>query len=217
MSEQAFPPPQLNGGVGFLGFLDATQSYGSEFNTQWFFVWSILARLSTATLVRVVDCTNSGALAAVGFVDILPLVNQIDGAWNSVPHAVVYQCPYFRLQGGADAVIIDPKVGDIGIAVFAQRDISSVVASRDQANPGSRRMFDWADGLYIGGVLNGVPSQYVRFSSTGIQITSPTAVRISAPIVAITGAVLTHNGTNVGDTHVHGGVESGGSTTSGPS
>jgi hypothetical protein len=44
--------------------------------------------------------------------------------------------PYFRVQGGADAIIIDPKVGDLGIAVFCSRDITGVKRSKEAS--GSR-------------------------------------------------------------------------------
>jgi len=80
---------------------------------------------------------------------------------------------------------LDPKVGDIGIALFADRDISTVTATKKQATPGSRRKFDMADGLYIGGVLNGVPVQWIEFSEAGINITSPTAISLNAPDVNI--------------------------------
>ena len=42
-----------------------------------------------------------------------------------------------------------------------------------------------SDGLYFGGVLNGLPTQYVQFSAAGITIHSPTAVVISAQDVQI--------------------------------
>lgn len=173
-----------NSGTGFSGFQQPNTG-GSDYNAQSFLIQSLMGRISTATLVQVVACTNSSGLSPVGFVDILPLVNQIDGAGNAVPHGVVYRCPYFRLQGGANAVILDPQPGNLGIAVFADRDISSVAANKGQANPGSRRRFDMADALYLGGVLNGAPSQYVQFSAAGITIHSPVAVVLSAPDVQI--------------------------------
>jgi hypothetical protein len=107
-------------------------------------------------------------------------VNQVDGAGNATPHDVLHHLPYFRLQGGSDAVILDPKVGDIGLAGFASRDISSVKSTKAQANPGSARSFDMADGVYIGGMLNGVPEQYVQFTQGGINIVSPHAVTVNA-------------------------------------
>jgi hypothetical protein len=179
------PAPQTNNGAGFRGFQEPNTA-GSDFNAQSFLVASILARISTAKLVQVQAVTNDGGVAPVGFVDILPLVNQIDGANNAVPHGTVFHCPYLRLQGGANAVILDPEIGDIGIAVFADRDISSAVAARAQANPGSRRRFDMADGLYLGGVLNKQPTQYVQFNDTGgITVVSPVKVTVEAPQIAL--------------------------------
>ncbi|MDR0478494.1 MAG: oxidoreductase, partial [Burkholderiaceae bacterium] len=137
------------------------------------------------TLVQVQSCTNAGDLSPVGRVDVQPLVNQLDGALNAVPHAVVYDVPYLRVQGGANAVIIDPQPGDIGIAVFASRDISAVKSSRQQSNPGSGRKMDMADALYLGGVLNGAPAQYVRFGDDGITVHSPQKITLSAPNIEI--------------------------------
>jgi hypothetical protein len=145
-----------------------------------FLVRMTLGQMATATVVRVEAVSNAGDLSPVGTVDVLPLVAQLDGAGNATPHATVFSLPYFRLQGGTDAVILDPKVGDLGLAVFASRDISSVKVNKAPANPGSRRQYDMADGLYLGGFLNGTPEQYVRFHEGGIQIVSPGDIEIQA-------------------------------------
>jgi hypothetical protein len=159
---------------------------GSEFNAIAFLVEQMIGRANTATLVKVLACTNSGDVSAVGFVDVQLLVNQLDGSGQAISNATVYKVPYFRLQGGTNAVILDPKVGDIGIAVFADHDISSVKANKGQANPGSWRRFDVSDGLYFGGVLNGVPVQYVQFNDAGgITVVSPVAVTVNAPHVVV--------------------------------
>jgi hypothetical protein len=169
---------------GYNG-IQTPNSAASDFNAQSFMVWSILARVRTMQIVKVIGVTNSGGVSPVGFVDIMPLVNQTDGAGNATPHATIYHCPYFRLQGGANAIIIDPQVGDIGWAGFADRDISSVIANKGQANPGSSRKFDMADAVYFGGMLNGAPTQYIAFSSSGIAITSPTQINLSAPTIVL--------------------------------
>jgi hypothetical protein len=77
-------------------------------------------------------------------------------------------------------VIIDPKPGDIGMASFASHDISTVKRTKQVSNPGSRRRFDWSDGLYHGGMLNGAPSQVVRFDADGVHIETPNKVTINA-------------------------------------
>ncbi|WP_227242389.1 Gp138 family membrane-puncturing spike protein [Paraburkholderia caribensis] len=169
---------------GFRGPASAT-SGGADYNAQMFVIGQVLAGVSTAKLVQIVSVTNAGDLSPVGFVDVQPLVNQLDGYDNAVEHGVVHNLPYFRLQGGTDAVILDPKQGDVGVAIFCDRDISAVKSSRAQANPGSKRRFDMADGLYIGGFLNGTPQQYVRFSSAGIAVVSPTKVTLQAPLVEV--------------------------------
>lgn len=191
-------------------------SSASEFDATSFLVTQILNRANTATLVQIKAVTNNGGVSAVGFVDVQPLVAQLDGYGNAVPHQVVNGLPYFRMQGGANAVILDPQPGDIGVAVFASRDISAVKAKKGPALPGSRRRFDMADGVYLGGLLNGVPTQYVQFSSAGINVVSPTQIQIQAPTVKIVSTTLTHNDVNVGETHKHGGVASGTDTSAGP-
>ena len=166
----------------------------SQFNAVRLLVRSLMSRIATATMVQVVGCTNSGGLSPAGTVDIMPLPNQIDGNGNAIPHGVIYGCPYMRVQGGANGIIIDPVAGDIGVAVFASRDLSAVIATKAQANPGSRRQFDWADGIYVGGLLNATPTQYVEFAAGGITVHSPTAVTIIAPAIALDGPT-TINGT----------------------
>lgn len=212
--------PQSPPDSGYTGTRDLYAG-GSDFNGVSFVVKQILNRAATATLVRVVAVTNTGGVAPVGYVDVQPLVNQVDGAGNATPHGIVHHLPYVRLQGGANAVIIDPVVGDEGVAVFCDHDISIVKATGKQANPGSRRRFDMADGVYFGGCLNGVPNQYVAFEAGGIALVSPTAVLIQAPSIGLNGDVaatgtFTSNGVNISSTHAHDGVQTGSGNTGVP-
>jgi phage baseplate assembly protein gpV len=150
-----------------------------------FVVQQALAKMQTATLVRVESCTNAGDLSPVGFVDVTPLVNQLDGQGNPTPHVTVYNLPYLRVQGGSNGIIVDPEKGDIGVAVFASRDISKVKSTKSQSNPGSYRQYSFADGMYLGGMLNGTPSQYIQFNAAGIRIHSPTQIKLDAPDIRL--------------------------------
>lgn len=168
---------------------------GSEYNVLAFVIGQLLAQVQTATLVKVISCTNTGGVTPVGRVVVQPLVFQVS-TMQSVPHGEIYDVPYTRLQGGANAVILDPEPGDIGICVFASRDIANVKAdpqgavAAGGATPGSNGQFDWADGLYLGGVLNGNPTQYIRFSPSGIEIVSPTKITLRAPTVEVDASTL---------------------------
>lgn len=227
-----------------------------EYLTLQFIIQQLLSRAATLALVKVVACTNNGGLAPFGFVDVIPLVNQVTGDRQSIPHGTLYRLPYMRLQGGANAVILDPQADDIGMAAFCSRDISSVKADpaaavananagKGGAPPGSARQFDMADGLYLGGFLNGQPTQYVQFNDEGVTVVSPTLIRLEAPNIELAGEVLQSDGnftmsqnlqvdgtihadgqissdTDVladgisGKTHTHGGVTAGGANTAVP-
>lgn len=175
----------------FLQGVQGPASQSSEFDALHFFVSRLLGRINTATLVRVVSCTNDGGLSPVGTVDVQPLVQQVAADGSLVAQPALYQLPYFRLQGGPSAMILDPALGDIGIAVFAGHDITNVKTTASEAAPGSFRRFDLADGLYMGGFVNGVPNQYVQFlpNGGGINLVSPTEITAQAPQINLVGQV----------------------------
>lgn len=146
----------------------------SELNKRQFHIERVLSRVSTATLAQVKKVVNKGEVKEVGSIDALPLVNMQDGFAKQFKHQVIHNIPYFRLQGGTDkAVIMDPKVGDIGVLVFADRDISKVKKTKAQAPPGSWRRFDMADGLFFPCFLGGKPTSYVQFEDDGTINVSP--------------------------------------------
>ena len=160
---------------GFAGRQNPT-SDTSQFNMLYFLMEQYAGLLRTCTIVQVKKCSNAGGLSPVGTVDVQPLVNMVDGQFQAAEHDTIFGLPYFRLQGGKNAVVCDPCKDDIGIMVVADRDISGVKKAKKMAPPGSLRQFDLADGIYIGGILNGTPEQYVRFvqdeegNAIGIEI-----------------------------------------------
>lgn len=159
-------------------------SDASEFNTLDFIIARATDEMQTVSIGQV-TAVNTGAQT----VDVQILVNLVTGANTPVVHEVIAGRPYFRLQGGGNAIICDPVVGDIGVVVFASRDITGVVAAKGAANPSSNRRFSWSDGIYFGGILNGTPTQYIQFAAAGggINIVSPGTVAIQAPATTISG------------------------------
>src|ERR1700733_1088722 len=208
----------MSGSAG-LATVATNGSDTSDFNALSFVVEKIIGRKATATLVQVIACTNTGGLSPIGFVDVHPLVNQVDGSGKAVPHGTVFNLRYLRVQAGTNAVIMDPTPNDIGVAWFASSDISNVKVTRKQANPGSKRRFSMADGIYGMTVISasgGPPTQYIQFNSTGINIVSPTQVSLSCAghsvLINSTGVVidgkvfLAHEHTNSGGSGIGGPV-----------
>ena len=186
---------------------------GSDYNAMDFIVRQIAGRMATCTLV-IVRAVNGD-----GTVDIQPMVAQIDGEGNATPHGIIHGAPFMRVQGGTAAIIIDPVVGDIGIAVFGREDLSSVKANKAPSNPGSRRRYSYSDALYIGGLLNGTPTQSIQIGPMGTTITDPNGVTVNSPRTHFTGDITTGAGSTFNgksfDSHVHSGVATG-SGNSGP-
>jgi hypothetical protein len=190
---------------------------GSAYAAYRFFAKSLMAQISTAKWVKITAVTTAGSASPIGTVNVQPLVNQVDSQGNSTPHGTLHSLQYLRIAGGANAIIMDPAVGDIGLAVFADRDSSKVIKTGAQANPGSYRKHDMADGFYLGmGWSGSAPTQSIAFAAGGITITSPGTLTISAQSIALSSGTLTHNGVNIGSTHKHGGVMSGGGETGVP-
>ena len=187
-----------------------------SFYNQLLFVMRMLlySEVMTAALCRVTAVEAGGASSLAGYVDVIPIVTQMDGQGNAVAQTEVYHLPYLRLQGGQCAVVIDPMPGDIGLVVATKSDSSNVRQGGGEAvQPGSFRKFDLADGMYIGGFLNKVPEVFIELKQNGnIAITAPGNVTVNAPLVTTNGDViasgisLTH--------HVHSGC--GGPSNSGP-
>jgi hypothetical protein len=154
------------------------ESGATDYNAQMFLIRQLLAQMNTATLVQI-KAVNTSAQT----VDAMPLVNQLDGFGNGIQHVTVYGLPYMRIQAGTNAIVIDPAVGDIGVAVFANRDISTVIATKKVNNPGSRRMFSMSDGVYLGGVLGAAPVNFVKITGNDINITATGNVNVQAPAI----------------------------------
>jgi hypothetical protein len=171
----------------FPGFFGLTDS-NSKFNHDDFHISQKLARSRTAVPVKIMDVTPS-ADGLTYTVDVQPMVKQVDGVGNSVSHGTIHGIPHANGSGGNGAAIIKPKKGDMGLMVVCDRDISGVIANKGEATPGSGRMHDLSDGVYLGGFagMNGTPAQYVSIDENGIHLKAAT-IFVDGNL-AVTGAI----------------------------
>ncbi|GBR56522.1 Gp138 family membrane-puncturing spike protein [Gluconobacter sphaericus] len=208
----------------YSGSLRPTDA-SSAFQVQTAMIRRVLSMLGAALPVKVLSVNGVG-VNPVGFVDVQPLVHQIDGAGNPTPRGVIHNVPYIRLQGGTRAIICDPAVGDTGFIMIASRDISTVKATRSAAAPGSYRQHDTADAIYIGGLLNEAPTEYIgwvdgdvhvktagKFIVDAAEMDINCAVKVAGEIAA-TGDVKAENISL--QSHIHPGVQAGSGETGAP-
>ena len=193
--------------------------YSSEIERLKAIINNSLSGLRTAMPVKIISVSNNGGLSPIGTVNVQPMVSMLDGSGNAWPHGIIYTVPYMRIQGGANGIILDPAIGDIGIATVCDRDISTVQNTGKVSAPGSLRKNDMSDMVYLMTIIGATPTQYVQFNSTGINIVSPVAVSITAPAINTNGTwnrtgTLTATGDIIGagtslHTHTHKGVTTG--------
>jgi hypothetical protein len=167
-------------------------SIGTETSRIQFLIKAALSGLRVSIPVKVLAVTNDGELSPIGTLNVQPMVSAVDGNGTAIPHGTIYNVPYMRIQGGSNGIILDPEVGDIGIATVCDRDISTVKNSNDISAPGSSRKFDMSDMVYLMTIIGAAPTQYIQFNSSGLTILSPTKVTINAPNVEIDASTACH-------------------------
>ena len=200
-----------------------------------------LQKINTVFLARI-TAVNGGGTGGSKTVSATPLICQIDANGNKLNSPVLVEVPYYRVQAGTGALILDPVVGDIGVFVCAKRDISNIKNGvSDPQVPASFRSFDLADSIMIATIHTGVASTYIHISPDGqtIEINAPTSLTVNTATATITASKTTINGdveingnldvkggmNSTGDlncggisflNHVHGGITAGGSDTETP-
>lgn len=146
------------------GQQDPSDSVG-PFNPQAFIIAQMIAKISTMKIVQV-----KAVDADAKTVDVQPMVNMLNGNNESSPHGTILGIPYWAWQFGKNKIDATPVVDDIGLMICSDRDISAVVSAKKIANPGTQRKHDNADGVYLGGMLNGDPEQWIKFTDTGMEL-----------------------------------------------
>lgn len=149
---------------------------------------TVKGMLNTAIPVIVDSCTAPGPTGGAGYVSCTPLVMQRGSDGNALPQVSLPKLPFYRTQCGTAAIVMDPKPGDIGLAIFAQQDSSKVQEGTSQpSTPGSYRTFSMSDGFYLGGFVNAAPETFIHLNDEKreITITGPDKVVVNTKMVEV--------------------------------
>jgi len=155
---------------------------------------------------------------------VQPLIMLVTTNNESVARAPVASVPVFQFGGGGHILSFNINAGDLGWIKANDRDISLFLQYFTQSAPNTWRKHSFQDAVFIPDPMRGYTIAEEDQSNCVLQnldgsvkiSLSADTIKIAAPNVEIVSENFTHNGTNVGDTHVHGGVQSGGSNTGVP-
>lgn len=217
----------------------------SAYNAANFHIRQELNKINTAEPATV-GAVSGGGVDKAGTLSATPIVNLVTGTGEGMEQSPLFTIPYFRYQGGENAVIVDPKPGDVGLNVYAMRDTEVMKQGNGSAcNPGSARRYSKGDGFFFSGFINKKPRRYVMVDDEGLTlddgeggrlelkggrltITAPNGITINAPgnvtvdtpQTTFTGEVQAQGNMTAGNIsmqgHRHTGVEAGPDTSGGP-
>ena len=211
----------------------------TQYNQLCYVVRQIISEMvNTSALVSVNSVDAGGPENAAGNLSATPLVAQTDARGNKLPMKPIPKLRFFRYQAGKAAIILDPVVGDQGVAVFFKQDSSGVKSGATEAVvPGSFRSFDQSDGVVFPSVQGAAPSVWIELTQdetvtihapNGVTIETDEEVSISAgdkitltaPEIELNGDMQVNGTMMLEDinmnTHTHGGVDTGDGDTGGP-
>ena len=159
----------------------------SEYNVLAFLINSIVKGLvNTAIPVRVDSVTRPAEGSGAGYLSATPLTKMRSANGEALEPVSIPRLRWFRLQHGSAAIIVDPKVGDVGLAVFAQQDVSALNGGNEPVQPRSFRCFDMSDGFYFGGFWGKKPTTLIRIEDSGeITITAPHSVTVNTTTATV--------------------------------
>lgn len=130
------------------GFLDESTN-SNDFNKLSFIIRQTVLGLVDTCFVGIVKAVNED-----NTVDVLPIVNGVDGNGKSVERSIVFNLPYLRHQGGVCKVDIMPAIGDIGLVCLTKEDSSSAIEQKSNTVPPTDKKYNKSNGIYIASIAS---------------------------------------------------------------
>lgn len=151
-------------------------------------------------------------------VRVRPSIQLVDTEGNTIDRAPL-DIPVLVAGAGGFIISFHIPPGSRGWIKASDRDLTLYRQSLTISRPNTRRMHTFEDAVFIPDVMRGFTvadadseSMVIQSTAGAVKISlNDSRIDINAPAinltatgaVAITSASLTHNGTNIGDDHIH--------------
>lgn len=143
---------------------------------------------------------------------VQPQILMVNTDGQSIRRAAVASVPVFQIGAGGFVLNFNLKAGDLGWIKASDRDISLFMQSFQESPPNTFRLHSFEDGVFFPNVLSGFTinsedaencvlqtldgSQRIAIWEDRVKITSDQDIILDAPLVTITGDLIT--GTDTG-------------------
>ena len=160
---------------------------------------------------------------------VQPALDLLLASGERQAHAVLADVPVVHGAGGGYVVHLPVRAGDAVLLLFSERGLQEFKKTYRRSAPDNTAIMALKDAVAItgfGSLVQALPvtdglyvgtedgSEYVAVQSGRVKVKA--AEIVLEGNVRANGGALTHNGTNVGDDHTHGGVDRGPGSTDGP-
>ena len=167
---------------------------------------NLRANLHTSTVAKVVAVKEKT-------IDCQPVVNRLVNG-KSIELPVFVDVPPVFLQGGSSHTTYPIAIGDYCILMFCERSFDKWYQGTDFVTPIELRMHDYSDGFALVGInplASALPIPDTTTHTGNMKINGDLEINGNLEVTGI----LTLAGINF-NTHVHGGVQTGGDETGQP-
>lgn len=155
----------------------------------------------------------------------LVMIGTTDGSKKA--RARIENIPVFRYGSGGFFQRFPIKAGDFGWIKANDRDISLVLQRGGQQDwPNTKRRHNFSDAMFFpdtikdwvvsGDDLEAMTLQSLDGNSVVSIAQDAIELRVGSQVLRLDASGLKHNGVNIGETHTHGGVQTGPSNTGAP-
>jgi hypothetical protein len=155
---------------------------------------------------------------------VQPLIAVLTTDDQVVPRAQIASVPVLQIGAGGFVLNFPLNPGDLGWIKANDRDISLYLQTLKSSAPNTLRKHSFQDAIFIPDPMRGYTIAGEDAGNVVLQNLDGSVkislgsdkITLTAPDVAIVSTTLTHNGTNIGETHIHSGVDPGGGTSGPP-
>ena len=183
---------------------------GSVAGTVDFIITKALQGVDTMLPAKVIayDVTSNRASLQI-------LINVVTTKDEQVARAPVASVPVYQPSAGGFIVRLPIVPGDTGWIKANDRDISLFLQALQQSPPNTARLHSFSDGVFFPDAMNKdvVIADADKNALILQTVDGTTKMVMSTDTIAFTSTHLTHNGKNIGSTHVH--INGGGTGNSG--
>lgn len=131
-------------------------------------------------------------------VQVQPLIMLVDTNGNQIPRAQIANVPVLQIGSGGFLINFPIKTGDLGWIMANDRDISQFLSTYAQAQPNTFRKNDFADSIFIPGVLKGYTIASEDTNNLTLQnldgtvkiSLGPEKIKLTAPTVEVNATTI---------------------------